>query len=60
MDPLEPEGEPEEDGPVAVTPTYESGFHAPTFSRGTKRDSSYEQLSHIPILTLGEKLEIHT
>ena len=53
--PLEPEGK----SPVAPSPTYESGSHAPTFSRGTKRDSSYEQLSQIPILTLGEELEIH-
>ena len=53
--PLEPEGK----SPVAPSPTYESGSHAPTFSRGTKRDSSYEQLSQIPILTSGEELEMH-
>ena len=34
------------------------GSHVPTFSRGTKRDSSYEQLSQIPILTPGEDPEI--
>ena len=44
---------------VAPNPTYESGSHAPTFSRGTKRDSSYEQLSEIPILTSGVELKIH-
>ena len=55
MDPPEPEGE----SAVAITPTYESGLHAPTYSRGTKRDSSYEQLSQIPILTLGEDNKFH-
>ena len=53
--PPEPEGK----SPVAPSPTYESGSHAPTFSRGTKLDSSYEQLSEIPILTSGEELHIH-
>ena len=53
--PLEPEGK----SPVAPSPTYESGSQATTLSRGTKRDSSYEQLSQIPILTSGEELEIH-
>jgi hypothetical protein len=52
--PLEPEGK----SPVALSPTYESGSHAPIGSRGTKRDSSYEQLSQIPILTSEEELEI--
>ena len=52
--PQEPEGK----SLVPQSPTYESGSHAPTFSRGTKRDSSYEQLSQIPILTPGEDLEI--
>ena len=55
-----PPPEPEGKSPVAPSPTYESGSHAPTFSRGTKRDSSYEQLSQIPILTTGEELEIQT
>ena len=54
--PQEPEGE----SPIASTPTYVYGSLAPTFSRGTKRDSFYEQLSHILILTSGEELEIHT
>ena len=40
-----------------MTPTNESGSHAPTYSRGTKRDSSYEQLSQISIPTLGENNE---
>jgi hypothetical protein len=52
--PVEPEGK----SPVVPSPTYESGSHAPTFSRGTKRDSSYEQLSQIPILTSGKEQEI--
>jgi hypothetical protein len=55
---MNPPPEPEGKSPVAPSPTYESGSHAPTFSRGTKRDSSYEQLSQIPILTPGEELEI--
>ena len=55
MDPQEPEDE----SPVAPSPTHESGSHATTDSRGTKRDSSYEQLSLIPILTSEEDLEIH-
>ena len=53
--PLEPKGK----SPVTPSPTYESGSHAPTFYRGTKRDSSYEQLSGIPILTSGEDIKIH-
>jgi hypothetical protein len=53
--PLEPQGP----SPVAASPTYESGSHAPSFSRGTKRDSSYEQLSQVPIMTSGEEVEIH-
>jgi hypothetical protein len=56
---MDPPPEPEGKSPVPPSPTYESGSHAPTFSRGTKRDSSYEQLSQIPILTLGEELDIH-
>jgi hypothetical protein len=55
---MNPPPEPEGKSPVAPSPTYESGSHAPTFSRGTKRDSSYEQLSQIPILTPGKELEI--
>ena len=56
---MNPPPEPQGKSPVAPSPTYESGSHAPTFSRGTKRDSSYEQLSQIPIMTCGEELEIH-
>jgi sRNA-binding protein len=55
---MNPPPEPEGKSPVAPSPTYESGSHAPTFSRGTKRDSSYEQLSQILILTSGEEIEI--
>ena len=56
---MNPPPEPDGKSPVAPSPTYESGSHAPTFSRGTKRDSSYEQLSQIPVLTSGEELEKH-
>jgi len=57
---MNPPPEPEGKSPIAPSPTYEqSGSHAPTFSRGTKRDSSYEQLSQLPILTSAEELEIH-
>ena len=55
---MNPPPEPEGKSPIAPSPTYESGSHAPTFSRGTKRDSSYEQLSQMPVLTSGEELEI--
>jgi hypothetical protein len=40
---------------VTPTPTNDSGSQAPTFSRGTKRDSSYDQLS--PVFNLGEETE---
>ena len=50
--------EPEGKSLVAPSTTYESDPHTPTFSRRTKRDSSYEQLSQIPILTSREDLEI--
>jgi hypothetical protein len=57
---MNPPPEPEGKSPIAPSPTYEkSGSHAPTFSRGTKRDSSYEQLNQLPILTSAEELEIH-
>jgi len=56
---MNPLPEPEDKSPVAPSPTYESGSHALTFSRGTKRDSSYKQLSQIFILTSREELEIH-
>jgi hypothetical protein len=55
---MNPPPEPEGKSPVAPSPTYESSSHAPTFSRGTKRDFSYEQLSQIPILTPGKEFEI--
>ena len=55
---MNPLPEPEGRSLFAPSPTYKSGSHAPTFSRGIKRDSSYEQLSQIPILTSGEELEI--
>ena len=38
---------------VSPSPTYDYGSQAPTLSRGTKRDSSYEQLS--PVFNLGEE-----
>ena len=44
--------------PLAPNPTYEYGSHGPTFSRGTKRDSSYEQLNQILILISREDLKI--
>jgi hypothetical protein len=38
------------------SPTRDSGSHAPTQSRGTKRDSSYEHLSQgIPVFTSVEE-----
>ena len=53
---MNPPSEPEYKSPPATSPTYDSGSKAPTQSRGTKRDSSYEQLSQrIPIVTLAEK-----
>jgi hypothetical protein len=55
---MNPPPEPEGKSPVAPSLTYELGSHAPTFSRGTKRDSSSEQLSQIPILTPEKELEI--
>ena len=55
---INPLPEPEGKSPVAPSPTYEFGSHAPTFSRGTKRNFSYEFLSRIPILTSEEDLKI--
>ena len=49
--PLEPEGK----SFVSPTRTNDSGSQAPTFSRGTKRDSSYDQLS--PVINLGDDNE---
>ena len=39
---MNPPSEPECKSPPAPSPTYDSGSNAPTQSRGTKRDSSYE------------------
>jgi hypothetical protein len=51
------QSEPEGKTLVSPTPTNDSGSQAPTFSRGTKRDSSYDQLS--PIFNLGEQTDSH-
>ena len=50
-----PPSEPQGKSLVSPTPTTDSGSQAPTFSRGTKRDSSYDQLS--PVFNLGEENE---
>ena len=55
---MNPPPEPKGKSLVAPSPTYESESHFPTFSRGTKRDSSSELLSRIHILTSGEDLKI--
>ena len=47
--------EPEGKSLVSPTPTNDSGSQAPTLSRGTKRDSSYDLLS--PVFNLGEETE---
>ena len=52
---VNPHSEPEGKSLVYPTPTNDSGSQAPTFSRGTKRDSSYDQLS--PVYNLGEETE---
>ena len=54
---MNPHSEPEGKSLVSPTPTNDSGSQAPTFSRGTKRDSSYDQLS--PVFNLGEETESH-
>ena len=54
---IHPHSEPEGKIIVSPTPTNDSGSQAPTFSRGTKRDSSYDQLS--PVFNLGEENESH-
>ena len=51
--PFEPEGK----ILVSPTPTNDSGFQAPTVSRGTKWDSSYDHLSLV--FNLGEENESH-
>ena len=54
---MNPHFEPEGKTLVSPTPTTDSGSQAHTFSRGTKRDSSYDQLS--PVFNLGEENESH-
>jgi hypothetical protein len=49
---MNPPSEPEGTIFVSPTRTNDSGSQAPTFSRGTKRDSSYDQLS--PVINLGD------
>ena len=50
---LNPPPDPQGKSLVSPSRTYDSGSQAPTLSRGTKRDSSYEQLS--PVFNLGEE-----
>jgi hypothetical protein len=52
---MHPHSEPECKSLVSPTPTNDSGSQAPTLSRGTKRDSSYDQLS--PVFNLEEETE---
>jgi hypothetical protein len=54
---MNPPPELEGKSPIDPSPTNESGSHAPSFSRGTKHDLSYEQLSQIPLLISGEDPE---
>ena len=54
---LNPPSEPEAKFFVSPTRTNDSGSQAPTISRGTKRDSSYDQLS--PVINLGDDNESH-
>ena len=54
---LNPPSEPEAKIFVSPTRTIDSGSQAPTISRGTKRDSSYDQLS--PVINLGDDNESH-
>ena len=54
---MNPHSEPEGKNLISPTPTNDSGFQPPTCSRGTKRDSSYDQLSHV--FNLGEENESH-
>ena len=54
---LNPPSEPEAKIFVSTTRTIDSGSQAPTISRGTKRDSSYDQLS--PVINLGDDNESH-
>jgi hypothetical protein len=49
---LNPPSDPEGKSFVSPTRTNDSGSQAPTISRGTKRDSSYDQLS--PVINLGD------
>ena len=53
---MNPPSEPEYKSPPEPSPTYDSRSHAQTQSKGTKRDSSYEQLSQgIHVVTLAEE-----
>ena len=54
---MNPPSEPEVKNFVSPTRTNDSGSQAPTISRGTKRDSSYDQLS--PVINLGDDNESH-
>ena len=49
---MHPPGEQEGKSSATPSPAFDSGSQAPTISRGTKRDSSYEQLTQIPVLTV--------
>jgi hypothetical protein len=51
------QSEPEGKTLVSPTPTNDSGSQAPTFLRGTKRDSLYDQLS--PVFNLGDENDGH-
>ncbi len=54
---MNPPSELEGKSPPALSPTCDTGSNAPTQSRGTKRDSYYDQLSQgIPVV---EALEVH-
>ena len=54
---LNPPSELEGKSPPALSPTCDTGSNAPTQSRGTKRDSSYDQLSQgIPLVAV---VEVH-
>ena len=54
---MNPPPEPEGKSPPPLSPTCDSGSNAPTQSRGTKRDSNYDQLSQgLPVVT---SVEVH-
>ena len=54
---MNPHSRPEGKSLVSPTPTNDSGSQAHTFSRGTKQDSSYDQLS--PVFNLVEENDSH-